>query len=303
MNTTQLKCFLSVGHTLNFTVSGQELFLSQSTVSKNIKNLEKELGVTLIGRAYHRVFLTEPGKVFFNRMTAISAEIDEVVESVQRGTLIDRPTVRMGYTDLPFEKKWLPIALRLANLHTHAQLVPHFVDPGRERHISDLISDGVIDIMLIQRDIMNNTAGTQYLELFRKGFSLVVPENDPLFFNDTIDLGTLVGRIIYLWNGDANFPAIESLKYDLTSHQPNISYVEENDSSTLIAYVRAKMGLGIVPSVLYNKADTDLHYIPINTDQQLSYGIVYPTDSDRAELIAALNHQIKLAVNQAKNDF
>ena len=40
MNSNQIRCFLSVGKTLSFTQSAQELFLSQSTISKNIKNLE-----------------------------------------------------------------------------------------------------------------------------------------------------------------------------------------------------------------------------------------------------------------------
>ena len=303
MNTTQVKCFLSVAKTLNFTKSAEELYLSQSTVSKNIKNLEKEIQVKLVNRNYHHVYLTEKGKIFYNRMSLIAAEIDSTVANLQQGQVIDRPKIKMGYTDLPFEKKWLPIALKLTNTKTHIDLVPYFVNPGREHRITQLITNGTVDLMLIQRDIMKKADGTKYFELFKKGFSVIVYENDPLFLKQQITFDDLVGHNIYLWNGNDDFPAIESLKYSLNTHVPSISFSEEDDTSTIIAYIRAGMGIGIVPSVLYNKDDTDLRYISLVAKQVLSYGIVYAQDSEQPELISEVNKLVARAVNVAKVNF
>ncbi|HAT53849.1 MAG TPA: hypothetical protein DCW31_01105 [Lactobacillus sp.] len=303
MNSTQIKCFLSLARTLNFTKSANELFLSQSTVSKNIKNLEKELQVSLFNRDYHKIELTEQGRVFNNRMSLITTEIDNTIADIQQGTNIERPTVRMGYTDLPFEKKWLPIALRLIKAHTHVQLVPYFVDPGHDRNINALVGEGKIDLMIIQNDIMAGKKDVQYMELFQKGFSAVIPEDDALSLNNTVRIQDLLGKRIYFWNGSDNFPAIESLKFDIRSQNKNVNLIEENDSSNLIAYVRAKMGIGVVPSILYNKADTDIRYVPLETSQKLSYGIVSATTSDKQDAIKKACKYISQAINICKSQW
>lgn len=47
MNIQQLKCFVEVSRTLNFTKAGQNLFISQTAVTNPIKNLEETLGFSL----------------------------------------------------------------------------------------------------------------------------------------------------------------------------------------------------------------------------------------------------------------
>lgn len=299
MNSTQIKCFLSLAKTLNFTKSAQNMYLSQSTVSKNIKNLEKEIQVKLFERDYHKIYLTEKGKIFYNQMLLAASEIEDTIQSKN----IVRPKIKMGYTDLPFEKKWLPVALRLVNSQTNLDLIPFFVDPGQERNINKLISDGTIDLMLMQKDIINKKEETSYEEILKKGFSAVIPQGDNLFVKNCIDFNDLVGRQVYLWNGHDNFPAIESLKFSIQSSNVDINYKEEIDSSVLVAYVRAKMGVGIVPSILYNKDDTDLRYIPLKSPLKLSYGILSLVNSDKKNDIILINKYIAQAINISKNQW
>lgn len=303
MNSTQIKCFLSLAKTLNFTKSAQNMYLSQSTVSKNIKNLEKEIQVKLFERDYHKIYLTEKGKIFYNQMLLAASEIEDTIQSMHQSKNIVRPKIKMGYTDLPFEKKWLPVALRLVNSQTNLDLIPFFVDPGQERNINKLISDGTIDLMLMQKDIINKKEETCYEEILKKGFSAVIPQGDNLFVKNCIDFNDLVGRQVYLWNGHDNFPAIESLKFSIQSSNVDINYKEEIDSSVLVAYVRAKMGVGIVPSILYNKDDTDLRYIPLKSPLKLSYGILSLVNSDKKNDIILINKYIAQAINISKNQW
>lgn len=303
MNSTQIRCFLSLAKNLNFTKSANEMYLSQSTVSKNIKNLEKELQIKLFERGYHKIFLTEKGKIFYNQMSLTAAEISDTIRNLQQGNNTKRRKIKMGYTDLPFEKKWLPIALRLVNSHTQLDLVPVFVDPGQKLDLSNLINDDTIDLLIIQKDIISEKKETVYLELFQKGFSVVIAQGDRLYLKDSIKFSDLIGRKIYLWNGSDNFPAVESLKFSLQSSDYDISFKEETDSSILVAYVRAKMGIGIVPSVLYNKSDSDLRYTPLVTPQKLSYGILSSVNSTKKDEIAIVSKYIAQAINISKSQW
>lgn len=61
MEIRQLKYFLKVAETLNFSEASRRLFITQSTLSQQISHLEKEIGLPLFERNSHEVFLTEPG--------------------------------------------------------------------------------------------------------------------------------------------------------------------------------------------------------------------------------------------------
>ena len=62
MELRQLRFFLRASDTLNFSEAAKQLFVTQSALSQNIKQLEEELGVTLFNRNSHEVYLTEAGK-------------------------------------------------------------------------------------------------------------------------------------------------------------------------------------------------------------------------------------------------
>ena len=62
MEIRQLKYFLKVAETLNFSEASRRLYISQSTLSQQISNLENEVGLPLFERNSHEVHLTEPGR-------------------------------------------------------------------------------------------------------------------------------------------------------------------------------------------------------------------------------------------------
>ncbi|MGM9709703.1 MAG: LysR family transcriptional regulator [Prevotella sp.] len=61
MELRQLKYFLKVSETLNFSLASKELFITQSTLSQQISQLERELDQKLFQRNSHKVMLTEAG--------------------------------------------------------------------------------------------------------------------------------------------------------------------------------------------------------------------------------------------------
>jgi LysR family transcriptional activator of glutamate synthase operon len=64
MEIEQLTCFTALEHTGNFSTAANELFISQSSLSKKIKAMETELGFTLFDRNTRHLQLTEAGRVF-----------------------------------------------------------------------------------------------------------------------------------------------------------------------------------------------------------------------------------------------
>ena len=80
MELTPLKYFVKLADVLSFTVAARELFITQSTLSLSIKQLETELGMPLFDRVGKKVYLTEAGQDF---LTCARKAIGEVAYGVQ----------------------------------------------------------------------------------------------------------------------------------------------------------------------------------------------------------------------------
>ena len=65
MNIDNLKCFILVADNLSFARAAEELYISQPAVTKQINNLEQELGITLFIRSTRHVELTQAGMQFY----------------------------------------------------------------------------------------------------------------------------------------------------------------------------------------------------------------------------------------------
>ena len=70
MEIRQLKYFLKLAETLNFSKASRELFITQSTLSQQILNLERELDQQLFIRNSHEVVLTEAGHFSQNQQSS-----------------------------------------------------------------------------------------------------------------------------------------------------------------------------------------------------------------------------------------
>ena len=88
MDTLQLKLFISVSQTLNFTKTANEFFMTQPTVSNYIKALENSIGVKLLNRDSHSVSLTDEGREFVGyagRLLTLEMEAENRLKNISAG--------------------------------------------------------------------------------------------------------------------------------------------------------------------------------------------------------------------------
>ena len=77
MELRQLKYFVKSAEYLNFSVAAKHLYITQSTLSQQIKQLEDELDIALLFRNNHNVSLTEAGETFLEGARKVLAEADD----------------------------------------------------------------------------------------------------------------------------------------------------------------------------------------------------------------------------------
>jgi DNA-binding transcriptional LysR family regulator len=88
MELRHLRYFAAVAEALNFTKAAEKLHLAQPSLTRQIHNLEEEIGVRLLNRSKSQVTLTEEGRTFLvdaKRVMALAAESVQAVQRLSRG--------------------------------------------------------------------------------------------------------------------------------------------------------------------------------------------------------------------------
>lgn len=101
MNPDLLRTFLAVWRNRNFTRAAEELFLSQPAVSRQIQQLERELGVALFDRLGKSLHLTEAGETLAAEAERLLGGFDRVVEAVRNHASPGTGRLRIGAGTTP----------------------------------------------------------------------------------------------------------------------------------------------------------------------------------------------------------
>ena len=99
MNQRQLEIFTTLAETLNFTKTAEQLYLSQTTVTLQIHNLEEELNVKLFDRTSRSVSLTYAGEVFLEGAKEILAKIQKTVDATAYADQGYIGKIKIGFAD------------------------------------------------------------------------------------------------------------------------------------------------------------------------------------------------------------
>lgn len=100
MTLTQIRYFIKVAEYNNFTAAANNLFVSQQVISKQIENLEKEIGVKLFKRTTRHVVLTESGKIMYNVWKEMITRTDDAIENARKIENLNCGKIRLGVTEI-----------------------------------------------------------------------------------------------------------------------------------------------------------------------------------------------------------
>ncbi|MBV8156335.1 MAG: LysR family transcriptional regulator, partial [Dyella sp.] len=96
MNLRDLHYLVALAEHRHFGRAAEASFVSQPTLSTQIKKLEDELGVALVERTPRKVLLTETGREIARRARGVLSEIDEIKAIAQRTRDPESGTLRLG---------------------------------------------------------------------------------------------------------------------------------------------------------------------------------------------------------------
>ncbi len=136
MDTENLRTFIALSDIKNFSRTAEELFISQSTVSNRIHDLEEEAGVKLLVRDRHTVSLTEEGRTFLE----YAKRIVDMEDACRRAVTGKDVRIRIGATNALYES-----VLKDRLLEKVAQGAMFSVTLGHSAGLVEMLGDGLLD--------------------------------------------------------------------------------------------------------------------------------------------------------------
>ncbi|MGF6273233.1 DNA-binding transcriptional LysR family regulator [Massilia sp. UYP11] len=177
MNPTlrQMRAFVALAKTGNFTLAAQALHVTQSALSGLIKELEQTLGARVVDRSTRRIGLTDIGRELFPLFSQMIDDLDSALANVADHTQLKKGLVRVAAPQL-LSCTLLPQVIA-AYRAQHPAIEVRLADTEVEGVIARVLS-GEADVGIGPERVP--APPLEARELFEMPFALVFPENHPL---------------------------------------------------------------------------------------------------------------------------
>jgi DNA-binding transcriptional LysR family regulator len=298
MELRHLRYFVAVAEELHFGHAAQRLNMSQQPLSRQIRDLEKEIQVILFHRTKRTVRLTEAGQVFLIEARKILQQTKQAVSLAQRTHQGEIGQLALGFTG-PALNRMLPQIVR-AFKSRHPQINLSLERLQTNEQVAALMS-GQLQVGLLHPPISNNTLSLE--TIYQEPLAVFLPDNHPLATTlDAISIQDLANESFIL------FPRpVGSLLYDQIiqlCHQAgfNPNVVQEVMPQQTIAGLVAA-GIGI--SLLHASAQEGMYAgviikSLIEPTPVLKLAVAWHPDTVSATLCAFLNIVREVASKQSE---
>ncbi|MEO6849180.1 MAG: LysR family transcriptional regulator, partial [Mucilaginibacter sp.] len=119
MELRHLLYFKTVAEELHFSNAALKLFISQPPLSRQIKELEEELGVQLFTRKNKRVSLTDAGKYFHKEVNDIFTRLEETTSMVKQIHKCESGELKIGYISSVYQSHLADVLKAMRNAFPH----------------------------------------------------------------------------------------------------------------------------------------------------------------------------------------
>ena len=241
-----LRYFLAVAEELHFRKAADKLFVSQPGLSRQIKQMEEELGFALFERSNKRVTLTKAGKYLKDEVEHIIKNLEDTFDHAQLIHEGMEGQISFGYVGSAMQNVIPELILRIRedypNIHYSLREMenPEQID-------ALLLND--VDLAFVRLEKVPK--GLDIRPVFEDTFSLVLPENYELEHINLENLVQFKNEDFILFDQSYSPAYYEQVMqiFKQSGFQPNISHNTVH-ASTIFRLVENNLGLSIVPSSL-----------------------------------------------------
>ena len=192
MTISGLRYFIEIADCKSFTKASERLFVTQPTLSRQIQDLEEELGTRLFVRGRHSLTLTESGERFLREAKEIIKKCDDLRNVVKMQD--DESTtgsLRIDYQAFLDTKLMYQTVKSLSKSNEHLDLA--LIRSTNTGLVRDLLSDQC-DVAFTMRIFVKDIPNIEYIPLEANRLQIAVPNGHRLADRDFIDISELANE-------------------------------------------------------------------------------------------------------------
>ncbi|WP_446745181.1 LysR substrate-binding domain-containing protein [Silvibacterium acidisoli] len=199
MELRHLRYFVAVAEAGSLKYAAEEkLHTTQPSLSRQIRDLEAEVGTPLLLRGTKGVELTPAGRIFLDHARVMLSQAEAAVQSARQVAHPVKPSFALGIM-IGHETTWLPEALRiLRDELTNLRVV---ISTQNSPQLAAALSDGRIDAAFMRREDGSTDLG--FVPLIEESFEVFLPREHPLAAKRSIRLEELAGETFLSISGMA----------------------------------------------------------------------------------------------------
>lgn len=273
MNEQQLQCFACVAEYLNFTKAAEKLFLTVSTVTHHIQNLEKELNTKLLIRTTRSVRLTEAGESFYPDVREILARFEISKRRLQTADTSQITAFHIGCVSTTEYSHLRPV---LTQMRVSFPQIHPVIIVDSYFNLKKQFENRQIELLLVTEDMANEIKGGTFLKLRGvKNYALIPKEagyqDQTEFILDSNDDYCLISmHLRFIPFHDNN-----QLQLDLLAYAQNHDHIPCENEQTAVLLAQCGYGIAVLPDFLLPDNIGDLTILPINRAAYINYGFLY----------------------------
>lgn len=274
MDIRTLRYFVEVVRQQSFTRAAEKMFVTQPTISKMLRNLEDELGCTLLLREGRRLVLTDTGRAVFDRGVTILGEFRQLKNELADINNLNKGVLRLGIPPMVGTMMAEPIAEYRRQY------------PGIELKIAEFGG------MKVQQAVMDNeldlaiTALTstpdenlESLAFSSHPMCVLVPRSEAWLSRSSMTLEELEEWPLLIYNEDFALSHQMDQLFAERQLSPRIA-VRSGQWDFLAAMVQANVGIAILPEPICRRLDnTNLLWLPLHSPLRWQLGMIWRRDS------------------------
>ncbi|MEP6939224.1 MAG: DNA-binding transcriptional regulator OxyR [Rudaea sp.] len=243
MNLRDLRYFVALAEHKHFGRAAQASFVSQPTLSTQIRKLEDELGVALVERTPRKVLLTEAGREIAQRARDVLTEVDQIKAIARRTIDPESGTLRLGIfpTLAPY---LLPhVVPRISARFPRLELL--LIEEKTELLLKQL-REGRLDTVVLALPVHDDQLHAEFL--FDEPFVLAVPEQHALARRKTLRMADLADQSLLLLE-DGHCLRDQALAVCELSGAGEKTGFRATSLETLRQMVAANVGITLLPTL------------------------------------------------------